>query len=427
MTASGPQPPTIASGVCKVSSAVTLAAAIADLTVSSIEVEGIVEGAASVRLAPGRRLVSKGGGIRFAAGQDGVELTSDNAVEGLSLATDLGRRALFNDQSVTSLGTISISNLSITGCVRLIASGSILSGHVAVNGLALVAADARAFNERPSGFGVEVVPGAFTLWNQHRDPSVLITAELLQISAGRAAAPVRGSGVFVAGGGDGGGRLEITTLETGEIHSNGGIAVGTADRISGGVFTLGGAIVDVVRNTGTVTTYGPNDMVLDNWGSVDTWVANEAITSFGPSGIGFVNFGTLKRLRILGPIETHGQGARGFNVYAGLLGDAEFDRIVTHGDGAVGVQISQPVDSLVVKRGIETNGGIGDSLVKGVVLQLPATPLSIKPGGSAISIKITGGVVANGPGVAPIEMHGMIQELRISDGFTASGGGFDGI
>ena len=411
----------------KVSTAAGLAEAVADGAVSSIEIDGIIEGAPSLRLGPGRRLFSTGGGIRFAADQDGVELTTDNALAGLSLATDPGRRALLNDQSVETLGTFSLSDLSITGCVRLIASGAIRSGHVAADGIDIVAADARAFDERPAGFGVEVVPGAFTLWNQQSDPSVRITAELLRISAGRPGAPVRGGGVFVAGGGEEGGRLEITTLETGEVHSDGGIAVGTADRISGGVFTLGGAIVDIVRNAGSVTTYGPNDMVLDNWGRVDAWVAEGPITSFGPSGIGFVNFGSLKRLQVLGPIETHGQGARGFNVYAGQLGDAEFDRIVTHGDGAVGVQISQPVDSIVVQRGIETNGGTGDSLVKGVVLQLPATPLSVKPGGSAKSITISGGVVANGPGVAPIEMHGMVVDLRISGGVAARGGGFDGI
>jgi hypothetical protein len=37
-------------------------------------------------------------------------------------------------------------------------------------------------------------------------------------------------------------------------------------------------------------------MVLDNWGTVDRWIAEEKITSRGPSGIGFVNFGTINSL-----------------------------------------------------------------------------------------------------------------------------------
>ena len=123
--------------------------------------------------------------------------------------------------------------------------------------------------------------------------------------------------------------------------------------------------VDSVRNGGPVTTYGPNDMVLDNWGTVHRWTAEEKITSYGPSGIGFVNFGTIDVLDAKGTIETFGQGARGFNVYAGTVHTADFQRVVTHGDGAVGIQISRPVGDITVRRGIETFGATGDSLVKG--------------------------------------------------------------
>jgi hypothetical protein len=176
-----------------------------------------------------------------------------------------------------------------------------------------------------------------------------------------------------------------------------------------------------------VVTYGVNDMVLDNWGVVDRWTAEEKITSHGPSGIGFVNFGIVHELRVVAPIETFGQGARGFNVYTGTVDLAEFDRVVTHADGAVGIQISQPIGRLVVRRGIETFGGTGPSLVKGVVVPLSAIALSIKPGGSAREIDITGGVKTNGAGVPPIEQHGAIESLRVVGGFVAAGGGFDKI
>jgi hypothetical protein len=256
---------------------------------------------------------------------------------------------------------------------------------------------------------------------------VVVSADLVGLSAGRDGAPVRGGGIFVSGAGDKGGRLNVRRLETNAVYSDGGIAPGTPDQITGGVFTVYGAHVDVVRNRGPVETYGVNDMVLDNWGIVDRWTAEAKITSHGPSGIGFVNFGTVNELRVSAPIETFGQGARGFNVYTGTVNVAEFDRVITHADGAVGIQISQPIGRLVVHRGIETFGGTGPSLVKGVVVNLSAIALSIKPGGSAREIEITGGIKTNGPGVAPIEQHGAIESLRVSGGFVAAGGSFDKI
>ncbi|NKW09519.1 hypothetical protein HGG76_06710 [Ochrobactrum tritici] len=104
-------------------------------------------------------------------------------------------------------------------------------------------------------------------------------------------------------------------------------------------------------------------------------------------------------MKVHAPIETFGQGARGFNVYTGTVDLAEFDRVITHADGAVGIQISRPIGKLTVRRGIETFGGTGPSLVKGVVVELSAIGLSIKPGGSAREIDIAGGVRTNGKGV----------------------------
>ena len=62
------------------------------------------------------------------------------------------------------------------------------------------------------------------------------------------------------------GTVHVSTLRTGEIHTDGGVPAGTPDPISGGVFVISGAVVDQVASTGPVTTYGQNDMVLDNWG-----------------------------------------------------------------------------------------------------------------------------------------------------------------
>ena len=55
--------------------------------------------------------------------------------------------------------------------------------------------------------------------------------------------------------------------------------------------------------------------------------------------------------------------------------------------------MSQPVGEIKVRRGLETYGGKGESLVKGVVVNLSAIALSVKPGGSIERAQIPGGLV----------------------------------
>jgi hypothetical protein len=406
-----------------------LIAAIKDESIAKVVISGRVLDVPTIRLSPGRSLcgAAEGATIAFVSGADGVELSSDNSIHDLHLCASPEKRAIFNDTACTTLGRIELDGVSTTGRVQIIARGQVRGGHVDVNGLDIIAADARAETERPHSYGVYVLHGAFTLWNMQPDKEVAISANLVGISAGRDGAPVRGGGVFISGAGDTGGRLIARRLETGAVYSDGGIPPGTPDCISGGVFVVHGAFADSVRNRGPVTTYGVNDMVLDNWGVVDRWVAEDKITSHGPSGIGFVNFGTVNVLRVEAPIETFGRGARGFNVYTGTVNSAEFERIVTHADGAVGVQISQAVGKINVRRGIETFGGAGDSLVKGVVVKLSAIALSLKPGGSAREISIAGGLITHGKGVSPLEVHGAIESLQVTNGFAAAGAGFEKI
>ena len=413
----------------QVTTVAELLAATQNPQVARIQLAASLSNVPSVRLLPGQTLSAADAqtAIRFASGEDGLQLSADNQVEHLSLITDPERRAIFNDTTVAHLGRLTLRRLSITGVLKLLARDQVCGGHVEAHDIDIVSADARGYQERPKGYGVEVIPGVFTLWNQQADPAVTLTADLTGLSAGRDGAPVRGSSIFVSGAGDTGGRLIARRLETGAVYSDGGIAPGTPDRISGGVFTVYGAFVGNVRNLGPITTYGANDMVLDNWGTVDCWVAEDKITSHGPSGIGFVNFGTVNVLRVNDVIETFGQGARGFNVYTGTVQTAEFERVVTHADGAVGIQISQPVGRITVRRGIETWGGTGDSLVKGVVITLSAIALSIKPGGSIRELEVAGGLRTHGKGVDALEMHGHIETLRICGSLAATGGGFDEI
>jgi hypothetical protein len=403
--------------------------AVADGSVRSIEVAEDLGEVPTIGLRPGQKLSGRERAItlRFAADNDGIALSADNTVADLRLITDPHRRAVFNDTSVSTFGRLELYRIDTIGCIRLIASDNVRAGHVEAKDVDVVAGDARGYDRRPAGYGVEVIPGVFTVWNQQADRGARITAELRGISVGREGAPVRGSGVFVAGAGNEGGQLLVSVLETGPVYSDGGIKAGTANRISGGVFTVSGAVVDFVHNLGPVSTYGANDMVLDNWGEVDRWIAEQKVTSYGPSAIGFVNFGSIDLLEVKAPIETFGEGSRGFNVYDGVVQSAEFERVVTRGNGSVGIQISRPVRRIAVTRGIETHGGVGTSLVKGVLTQLAATALSIKPGGSAHAIAISGGLKTHGAGIEPLELHGAVESLRISDGFAAEGGGFGGL
>jgi len=406
----------------EVSSVSALLEAVNDADVHRINVLGTLTDTPSFRLLPGQRLsgAREGVAIQFQPRSDGIKLTRDNHVAQLTLLADPDRAVVCNDTGVESLGRLVLRDLKVKGRVELLAQKQVRAGHIDVQDIDIEYADARAGEDRPRGYGVEVIPSAFTLWNEQPDASITITADLTGIRVGRAGVPVRGSGVFVSGAGDTGGRMIVHRLETGAVYSDGGIAPGTPDRISAGVFVLYGARVSRVSNNGPVTTYGSNDMVLDNWGSVDQWIAHDAITSYGPSSIGFVNFGTLDTLTLNAPIETFGQGSRGFNVYAGTVRRADFDRITTHADGAVGIQLSQPVGSIAVHRGIETFGGIGDSLVKGVVVKLAAHPLSIKPGGTVDILEIEGGIQSHGEGVEPLDMHGSIQWFQVSGGISSS-------
>jgi len=60
-----------------------------------------------------------------------------------------------------------------------------------------------------------------------------------------------------------------------------------------------------------------------------------------------------------------------------------------------------------------------------VVVELSAIALSVRQGGSAREIDITGGAITHGNAVPPLELHGAIEELRVIDGLAAAGGGFE--
>ena len=229
---------------------------------------------------------------------------------------------------------------------------------------------------------------------------------LTDVSAGSRNAPVIGSGVFVSGFGDNGGWVELDKLTTGAVYSNGMLPYGTADLITGGIFIVYGVRAKLVEHFGEIVTYGVNDMVLDTWGTVDNWFAHAPVVSYGPSGIGFVNFGTVANFVADREVVTHGLGARGFNQYDGTVKQIRFHSIETFGNGSIGVQVSKPVGSIVVDKGITTHGSVGNTLVKGVNMVLPAEAFSVKPGGVVDRLEVGGDLVTHGADVTTYAVEG---------------------
>ena len=382
-----------------------------------IEVDGSLAGMSMITLRPGVTL--RGGTLRF--GAKGIRLTADNTLEDITVLVPDWEVAIGNDTRAADLGRLVLRGVRTRGQILLLADGAVRGGHVEVDGLTVASADLRGRPERPHGFGVDAMQGAFTLWNRQTDPAVRITASLKGLSAGTADSPVRGSGVFVAG------HVDADMLRTGPVFTDSGIEPGTPDLISGGVFVVSGARVAAVINDGPVTTGGANDMVLDNWGDVGSWTARAPVTSHGPSGIGFVNFGALDRLDVQAPVTTHGAGARGFNVYDGSLASARFLSITTHADGAVGIQVSRQLPVLDITEDVTTFGGRGTSLVRGQQVALSAIAVSIQPGGRIGRLSVGGSLTTHGDDVVTLDVAGELGTLTVRQQIAATGAGSDAI
>lgn len=398
-----------------VATAAELAQAIAT-GAQTIEVTGTITGSPSITLPEGTTLT--GGHLVFSA--KGVRLTKNNVVRDITISTLAHEVAIDNDTLLADAGTLRLENVITDGQVLLVADEALRAIRVEASTVHVRSADVRGRAEQPHGYGVDVLQGAFTLWNRQADPSSSFTATLDGIAIGQETLPVRGSGLFVAGHGDregrgDGGLLTADLIRTRDIFTDGGIAKGTPDKITGGVFVVSGAVVERVENAGRTVTHGPNDMVLDNWGSVSVWEASGPVVSTGPSGIGFVNFGSIGRLTVNSAIATTGSGARGFNLYGGSLDEAEFSSIATFGDGSIGIQISRPMGSLTVRGDIETNGTEGMSLVKGVQTNLSAMALSVKDGGALDRLDVRGALRTRGAEVTTLEVTagGVIKELHL--------------
>ena len=354
---------------------------------------------------------------------DGIGISANNTIKDLNIDVPTNHKAIFNTIVKQNLGTFHLENLHTIGQVSIITRVGVKSAKIKINNLTITAADARFYLEQPQKYGVNVLQGALTIYNINPDEESILEVHAENISIGQKNSPVTGSGIFICGFGDTGGKTIISKLHTKAVYSNGKIPLGVADYITAGVFVCYGTHAQEVITDGEIVTYGVNDMVLDVWGSVENWTSNAPIISYGPSGVGFVNFGTVKNFTANAALETYGLGARGYNQYDGTVENITFKSIETFGDGSVGIQISKAIGSLTVNENVTTWGSIGSSLVKGVYVDLPAYALSIKNGGSAKFITIKGNLQTYGENVTTyiVEENGNPGVLKIEGELLAKG------
>jgi hypothetical protein len=414
----------------RIESLADLSRALAQSQPCELQLQTSVLSPYAITLPPGFSLTGKDkdGCILSFGNGDGIGLTANNAVENLTVVATPAARAIYAQTGIADMGTITLEDLDVTGQVSIIVRGGTSKLSLAVDRLHVAACDCRRYSEQPQKYGVNVYQGAVTVYNFNGDSDSKIHARLTHITAGSRNAPVIGSGVFVSGFGDNGGWVELESLTTGAVYSNGMLPYGTADIITAGIFIVYGVHAKRVEHFGEIVTYGVNDMVLDTWGTVQDWLVHAPVISYGPSGIGFVNFGTVENFIAEKEIVTHGLGARGFNQYDGTVRKARFHSIETFGNGSIGVQVSKPVGSIVIEKGITTHGSVGNTLVKGVNMQLPAQAFSVKPGGLVESLQVGGDLITHGADVTTFAVEGgKVGAIDIKGRVLANGKNSDAI
>ena len=391
-----------------ITSLLELMAALSEKGPRTLELQTSVTCPFSITLPPGTALTGKDkdGCILCFCNGDGVGLTADNRIATLFFFNDTATTEIYTQTGISDMGCITLEDLSVTGQVSIITRAGTDNLTLVADKLHVAACDCRRYSEQPQKYGVNVYQGAVTVYNFSGDPKSNIHASLTSISVGARRSPVIGSGIFVSGFGDQGGSVQLEKLTTGAVYSCGMLPYGTADIITAGVFIVYGVHAKHVEHFAEIVTYGVNDMVLDTWGTVENWIAHAPVVSYGPSGIGFVNFGTVHNFVAESKIVTHGLGARGFNQYDGTVKNIRFKSIETFGDGSIGVQVSKPVGTIVVDEGITTHGSVGNTLVKGVNMQLPAEAFSVKPGGLVEKLVVNGDLVTHGADVATYAIEG---------------------
>ncbi|MFF5265136.1 hypothetical protein ACFY4C_40155 [Actinomadura viridis] len=330
---------------------------------------------------------------------------------------------------MADLGTLLLRAVRTSGQVLLLAHDEVRSGHVRVEGLTVEAADVRRRVERPHGFGVDALQGAFTLWNRQPDNAVAITAELLDVAAGSADRPVRGSGVFVGGHGDWNGAADGGTARVSMLRTGPDAAGPVRDHRCGGGPGLHPA--PVVQHHVVLAVGGDragDDHLVHHGAGDDEHPSADQVRRVGRDtavGVDLSSTSATSAGWTCGHRSPPTAPERGFNLDDGSLRHASFDSIATTGDGAIGIQISKELPRLEVRGDLTTSGGTGTSLVRGVQSQLQAVALSIKPGGRVGQAAVGGHIATRGDHLVTVDIDGELGDLRADGGIHAEGRGSD--
>lgn len=356
-----------------------------------IEVRGTLRDLPTIRLSRGQclRAASPEARLQFAAGAEGIGLAGDNELTGLSIATDLERRAIYigSTNAAAVLGQIVLRDLVLEGQLQCMLAGHDRLRSLLLSRVTVTAADATGRSERPHGNGVSCLQGAVTVWNRAtQDHELLLRIDGLEI--GSPGAPVRGSGLFVAGAGAAGsGRVRADLVRMGAVYCDSGLSPSETQTICGGTFILPGAKVIRLLSHGAQTTFGPNAVSIDNWGEVTEWIVDGGVTTHGPNAVAVVNAGELGRLEFRDVIETFGDGARACAIY-GPAADLRFGGIRTHGSAAAGIHIVDRVGRLEVGELLDIQGRSGIGMVKGRMERLQADGVHIERGGHVATLVV---------------------------------------
>ena len=408
----------------KITTLLELLKAISENVPQILEVQGSILSPHSITIPEGYQIIGKNmeSCIVSFNNSDGFGVTHSNTISNLTVMTKRTNRAILYRCGISDMGNLVFENLHITGQVSIIVRQGTDRINLYGNNIHIISCDSRHYSEQPQKYGVNVYQGAMTVYNFNSDPNSQIDCKLTNISIGIKNAPVIGSGIFVCGFGDEGGKVNLEALTTGAVYSNGMLPYGTADIITAAVFIVYGVEAKIVEHHDEIVTYGVNDMVLDAWGKVEKWVSHCSVISYGPSGIGFVNFGTVKDF-LAQDIITYGLGARGFNQYDGTVENIKFKSITTYGDGSIGIQVSKPIGNMIIEENVATYGSVGNSLVKGVIMKLAANAVSIfDQGGKIESLTVNGDIITHGDGVTSYALEGgEVKELNIEGKIIANG------
>ncbi|GAA5422552.1 hypothetical protein KV134_08450 [Tetragenococcus halophilus] len=391
---------------------------------STLELQNSMTFDSSIILPEGMQLIGTSEATIFLSftHSDGFALTGNNTLSNLIIQTVPTNRAIFIQSIQKDLGEITLNRLTVTGQIQLITRENTLKAKIIAENVDIVASDSRKFSEQPHKYGANVYQGALTIYNYNSHPDSKIEANLEDISVGRAGAPVIGSGIFIAGFNEEGGSVLVNRLTTKAVYTNGMIPQGQPNLITGAIFILTGAKAKQIVSQENIVTYGTNDMVLDVWGVVIDWLVKAPILSYGPNGIGFVNFGIVHNFKAKDKIETFGLGARGFNQYDGTIENATFHSIMTHGNGSIGIQISRAIGKITVENSVETYGTLGETLVKGVLVDLAADGINIQEGGRIKQLHVDNNIVTNGDTVSSYHIDGDMVETFTIDGEIVANG-----